>query len=181
MAEPRFVLDSSEWESNVLTVRPRELTLILDWKIWKFPFFLQIKVCAIKASGSGKLNFYDFYIQLRGAGYEDLTMIKSEIFYCIKISKKLSKIICFMQNHELLVFYCGHQSKVHRQKWVSTNRQLIVANLIYITLPQISYCVTKCIQNGPKRCFSMYTDKKTKAISKEGCDSGQVAEFFSNL
>ena len=38
-----------------------------------------------------------------------------------------------MQNHELLVFYCGHQSKVHRQKWVSTNRQLIVANLIYIT------------------------------------------------
>ena len=81
-----------------------------------------------------KLNFHDFYFQLRGAGYEDLTMIKSEIFYCIKISKKLSKIICFMQNHELLVFYCGHQSKVHRQKWVSTNRQLIVANLIYITL-----------------------------------------------
>ena len=81
-----------------------------------------------------KLNFHDFYFQLRGADYEDLTMIKSEIFYCIKISKKLSKIICFMQNHELLVFYCGHQSKVHRQKWVSTNRQLIVANLIYITL-----------------------------------------------
>ena len=81
-----------------------------------------------------KLKFHDFYFQLRGAGYEDLTMIKSEIFYCIKISKKLSKIICFMQNHELLVFYCGHQSKVHRQKWVSTNRQLIVANLIYITL-----------------------------------------------
>ena len=81
-----------------------------------------------------KLNFHDFYFQLRGADYEDLRMIKSEIFYCIKISKKLSKIICFMQNHELLVFYCGHQSKVHRQKWVSTNRQLIVANLIYITL-----------------------------------------------
>ena len=86
-------------------------------------------------SGSGKLNFHDFYIQLRGAGYEDLTMIKSGIFYRIKISKKLSKMICFMQIHELLVFYCGHQSKVHRQKWVSTNRQLIVANLIYITLP----------------------------------------------
>ena len=85
-----------------------------------------------------KLNFHDFYFQLRGAGYEDLTMIKSEIFYCIKISKKLSKIICFMQNHELLVFYCGHQSKVHRQKWVSTNRQLIVANLICITLATIS-------------------------------------------
>ena len=84
-----------------------------------------------------KLNFHDFYFQLRGADYEDLTMIKSEIFYCIKISKKLSKIICFMQNHELLVFYCGHQSKVHRQKWVSTNRQLIVANLIYITLKNI--------------------------------------------
>ena len=81
-----------------------------------------------------KLNFHDFYIQLRGAGYEDSTTIKSGIFYRIKISKKLSKIICFMQNHELLVFYCGHQSKVHRQKWVSTNRQLIVANLIYITL-----------------------------------------------
>ena len=81
-----------------------------------------------------KLNFHDFYFQLRGAGYEDLTMIKSEIFYCTKISKKLSKIICFMQNHELLVFYCGHQSKVHRQKCVSTNRQLIMANLIYITL-----------------------------------------------
>ena len=118
----------------MLTVRPRELTLKLDSKIWKLPFFLQIKVCAIKASGSGKLNFHDFYIQLRGAGYEDLTTIKSGIFYRIKISKKLSKIICFMQNHELLVFYCGHQSKVHRQKWVSTNRQLIVANLIYITL-----------------------------------------------
>ena len=84
-----------------------------------------------------KLNFHDFYFQLRGAKYEDLRMIKSKIFYCIKISKKLSKIICFMQNHELLVFYCGHQSKVHRQKWVSTNRQLIVANLIYITLPRI--------------------------------------------
>ena len=82
-----------------------------------------------------KLNFHDFYFQLRGADYEDLRMIKSEIFYCIKISKKLLKILCFMQNHELLVFYCGHQSKVHRQKWVSTNRQLIVANLIYITLP----------------------------------------------
>ena len=81
-----------------------------------------------------KLNFHDFYFQLRGAGYEDLTMIKSGIFYCINISKKLLKILCFMQNHELLVFYCGHQSKVHRQKWVSTNRQLIVANLIYITL-----------------------------------------------
>ena len=81
-----------------------------------------------------KLNFHDFYFQLRGAGYEDLTMIKSGIFYCIKISKKLLKILCFMQNHELLVFYCGHQSKLHRQKWVSTNRQLIVANLIYITL-----------------------------------------------
>ena len=86
-----------------------------------------------------KLNFHDFYFQLRGAGYEDLTMIKSGIFYCIKISKKLSKIICFMQNHELLVFYCGHQSKVHRQKWVSTNRQLIVANLIYITLNHTFY------------------------------------------
>ena len=81
-----------------------------------------------------KLNFHDFYFQLRGAGYEDITIIKSEIFYCTKISKKLSKIICFLQNHELLVFYCGHQSKVHRQIWVSTNRQLIVANLIYITL-----------------------------------------------
>ena len=54
-----------------------------------------------------KLNFHDFYIQLRGAGYKDLTTIKSGIFYRIKISKKLSKIICFMQNHELLVFYCG--------------------------------------------------------------------------
>ena len=42
-----------------------------------------------------KLNFHDFYIQLRGADYEDLRMIKSEIFYCTKISKKLSKIICF--------------------------------------------------------------------------------------
>ena len=83
-----------------------------------------------------KLNFHDFYFQLRGAGYEDLTMIKSGIFYCIKISKKLLKILCFMQNHGLLVFYSGHQSKVHRQKCVSTNRQLIVANLIYITLPK---------------------------------------------
>ena len=80
-----------------------------------------------------KLNSHDFQFQLRGTGYEDLTMIKSGIFYCVRISKKLSKIICFMQNHELLVFYCGHQSKVHRQKWVSTNRQLIVANLIYIS------------------------------------------------
>ena len=34
-----------------------------------------------------KLNFHDFYFQLRGAGYEDLTMIKSGIFYCIRISK----------------------------------------------------------------------------------------------
>ena len=92
----------------------------------------------LQANLREKLNFHDFYFQLRGAGYEDLTMIKSEIFYCIKISKKLSKIICFMQNHELLVFYCGHQSKVHRQKWVSTNRQLIVANLIYITLFTLS-------------------------------------------
>ena len=90
-------------------------------------------------SGSGKLNFHDFYIQLRGAVYEDLTTIKSGIFYRIKISKKLSNIICFMQNHELLVFYCGHQSKVHRQKWVSTNRQLIVANLIYITLVFVGF------------------------------------------
>ena len=81
-----------------------------------------------------KLNFHDFYIQLRGAGYEDLTLIKSGIFYRIKVSKKMSKMICFMQIHELLVFYCSHQSKEHRQKWVSTNRQLIVANLIYITL-----------------------------------------------
>ena len=32
-----------------------------------------------------KLNFHDFYFQLRGAGYEDLTMIKSGIFYCIKM------------------------------------------------------------------------------------------------
>ena len=83
-----------------------------------------------------KLNFHDFYFQLRGAGYEDLTFnydkIRNILLY--KISKKLLKILCFMQNHELLVFYCGHQSKVHRQKWVSTNRQLIVANLIYITL-----------------------------------------------
>ena len=85
-----------------------------------------------------KLNFHDFYFQLRGAGYEDLTMIKSGIFYCINVSKKLLKILCFMQNHELLVFYCGHQSKVHRQKWVSTNRQLIVANLIYITLKKFA-------------------------------------------
>ena len=85
-----------------------------------------------------KLNFHDFYIQLRGAGYEDLTMLKSGILYHIKISKKLSKMICFMQIHELLVFYCGHQSKAHRQKWVSTNRQLIVANLIYITLVSTS-------------------------------------------
>ena len=90
-----------------------------------------------------KLNFHDFYFQLRGAGYEDLTMIKSGIFYCIKISKKLTKIIFFMQNHELLVFYCGHQSKVHRQKWVSTNRQLIVANLIYITLSLLSWMLSK--------------------------------------
>ena len=88
-----------------------------------------------------------FYFQLRGADYEDLTMIKSEIFYCIKISKKLSKIICFMQNHELLVFYCGHQSKVHRQKWVSTNRQLIVANLIYITLQGALNQGKKCMGN----------------------------------
>ena len=89
-----------------------------------------------------KLNFHDFYFQLRGAGYEDLTMIKSGIFYCTKISKKLLKILCFMQNHELLVFYCGHQSKVHRQKWVSTNRQLIVINLIYITLGYWAICNT---------------------------------------
>ena len=130
LSEPRFVFVFSRWESNALTVWPLEP----GSKIWKFRFFLQIKVCATKASGSGKLNFHDFYIQLRGAGYEDLTMIKSGIFYRIKISKKLSKMICFMQIHELLVFYCGHQSKVHRQKWVSTNRQLIVANLIYITL-----------------------------------------------
>ena len=87
------------------------------------------------------LNLHDFYFQLRGADYEDLTMIKSEIFFCIKISKKLSKIICFMQNHELLVSYCGHQSKVRTQKWVSTNRQLIVANLIYITL---AVCIKLC-------------------------------------
>ena len=126
------------WQSRdfvlAISVQPWELTLKSGSKIWKFLFFLQIKVCATKTSGSGKLNFHDFYIQLRGAGYEDLTMIKSGIFYRIKISKKLSKMICFMQIHELLVFYCGHQSKVHRQKWVSTNRQLIVANLIYITL-----------------------------------------------
>ena len=32
-----------------------------------------------------KLDFHDFYFQLRGAGYEDLTMIRSEIFYRIKI------------------------------------------------------------------------------------------------
>ena len=38
-----------------------------------------------------KLNFHDFYFQLRGAGYEDSTMINSEIFYCIKISSVLSK------------------------------------------------------------------------------------------
>ena len=38
-----------------------------------------------------KLNFHDFYFQLRGAGYEDLTMIKSGIFYCVKISKKVVK------------------------------------------------------------------------------------------
>ena len=61
-------------------------------------------------------------------------MIKSGIFYCIKVLKKFSNNNCFLQSHELLVFYWGHQSKVHRQKWVSTNRQLIVANLIYITL-----------------------------------------------
>ena len=47
-----------------------------------------------------------------------------------------------MQNHELLVFYCGHQSRVHVQKRVSTNRQLIVANLIYITLTSIKKSIT---------------------------------------
>ena len=103
-----------------------------------------------------KLNFHDFYFQLRGAGYEDLTMIKSEIFYCIKISKKLSKIICFMQNHELLVFYCGHQSKVHRQKWVSTNRQLIVANLIYITLTYHSFAYRIRFNTTPGFYFSKW-------------------------
>ena len=105
-----------------------------------------------------KLNFHDFYFQLRGAGYEDLTMIKSGIFYCIKISKKLSKIICFMQNHELLVFYCGHQSKLHRQKWVSTNRQLIVANLIYITLQctLMNVSFANSFQHGQTRTQSMH-------------------------
>ena len=31
-------------------------------------------------------------------------------------------------------FYCGHQSKVRKYKKVSTNKLLIMANLIYITL-----------------------------------------------
>ena len=38
-----------------------------------------------------KLNFHDFYFQLRGAGYEDLIMIKSGICYCIKTYKKVVK------------------------------------------------------------------------------------------
>ena len=108
-----------------------------------------------------KLNFHDFYFQHRGANYEDLRMIKSEIFYCIKISKKLSKILCFMQNHELLVFYCGHQSKVHRQKWVSTNRQLIVANLIYITLGN-----TKCTKKFQEKCSEFLVETLEFAIAE---------------
>ena len=135
---PRFVLDSTGWESNTLIVQPRELWChICKFGQSVFAGFLKKYVPQkhlVQVNLREKLNFHDFYFQLRGADYEDLRMIKSEIFYCIKISKKLLKILCFMQNHELLVFYCGHQSKVHRQKWVSTNRQLIVANLIYITL-----------------------------------------------
>ena len=138
MTAPSFVLDSSGWKSNALTVWPRKLWCkTTEFGQSVFAGFLKKYVPQkhlVQVNLREKLNFHDFYFQLRGAGYEDLTMIKSGIFYCIKISKKLSKIICFMQNHELLVFYCGHQSKVHRQKWVSTNRQLIVANLIYITL-----------------------------------------------
>ena len=56
-----------------------------------------------------------------------------------------------MQNHELLVFYCGHQSKVHVRKWVSTNRQLIVANLIYITL---RYALFRKESEKKLPCFS---------------------------
>ena len=138
MTSPRFVLDSSGWESIASSVRPRGLWANNEeFAQSVFAGFLKRYMPQkhlVQVNLREKLNFHDFYFQLRSSDYEDLTMIKSEIFYCIKISKKLSKIICFMQNHELLIFYCGHQSKEHRQKWVSTNRQLIVANLIYMTL-----------------------------------------------
>ena len=45
-----------------------------------------------------------------------------------------SKICQILLDHELMQFYCGHQSKVPNYKKVSTNKLLIMANLIYITL-----------------------------------------------
>ena len=81
-----------------------------------------------------KSDFMALFSNTKGFNWKNIIVIKLQWFYPKNVIRFFSKIYQIILDHDLLQFYCGHQSKVHKYKKVSTNRLLIMANLIYITL-----------------------------------------------
>ena len=97
-----------------------------------------------------KLDFMALFSNTKGLNWKNIIVIKLQWFYPKNMIRFFSNIFQIILDHELLQFYFGHQSKVHRYKKVSTNRLLIMANLIYITLQSITPTSKEYLQYNNK-------------------------------
>ena len=73
-----------------------------------------------------------------------------------------------LNSRTILTWVQNHENLWTEQEFGTFYLQFPLKKFPNVPTSQIFYCVTKCIQNGPSKCFQRPWQKKPKMISKEG-------------